>query len=175
MKKLTGMDFEMLSDSSAAVKLKDGRIMGTPAAKLSPLFAVKSPGIEIMGTYPNGKVGLAAARTGKALTVFSGAWQLDNAFIREILDKAGIFRYIESDDPFEANTKLLVLHARRAGMKTIRLPQKTNVLDVFSAKIIARNTDHFESSFNLHETKQFYCGDDADVLLEKIKSVLKKY
>jgi hypothetical protein len=175
MKKLTGLDFEMLSNSTAAVKLKNGRVMGTPMAKISPLFAVTSPGAEIMGTYPDGKAGLAAARTGKALTVFSGVWQLDKYFIRKMLDKAGVFRYIDSDDPFEANTKLLVLHARRAGMKTIRLPQKTNVLDVFSAKIIARNTDHFESSFNLHETKQFYCGDDADVLLEKIKSVLKKY
>ena len=92
-----------------------------------------------------------------------------------MLDKAGVFRYIDSDDPFEANTKLLVLHARRAGKKTIRLPRKTIVLDIFAAKIIARNTDKFESRFDLHETKQFYCGDDADVLLEKIQSVLKKY
>ena len=149
--------------------------MGTPAAQINPLFAVKNKNVQILGTYSNGKTGLAAVKTQKALTVFSGAWQLDTLFIREMLDKAGVFRYIDSDDPFEANTKLLVLHARRAGKKTIRLPRKTNVLDIFAAKIIARNTDKFESSFNLHETKQFYCGDDAEVLLEKIKSVLKKY
>lgn len=175
MKKLTGLDFEMLSNSTASVKLKNGRVMGTPAAKISPLFAVKSKNAKILGTYPNGKTGLAAIRTGKSLTVFSGVWQLDKFFIREMLDKAGVFRYIDSDDPFEANTKLLVLHARRAGKKTIRLPRKTNVLDIFAAKIIARNTDKFESRFELHETKQFYCGDDAGVLLEKIESVLKKY
>ena len=175
MKNLTGMDFEMLSNTSAAVKLKDGRIMGTPAAQINPLFAVKNKNVQILGTYSNGKTGLAAVKTQKALTVFSGAWQLDTLFIREMLDKAGVFRYIDSDDPFEANTKLLVLHARRAGKKTIRLPRKTNVLDIFAAKIIARNTDKFESSFNLHETKQFYCGDDAGILLEKIQSVLKKY
>ena len=174
MKSLTGLDFEVLTNTSAAVKLKDGRIMGTPAAKINPLFAVKNKNAQIMGTYPNGKTGIAAVKTGKALTIYSGAWQLDTLFIRKILDKAGVFRYIDSDDPLDANNRLIVLHARRNGKKMVKLPVKTDVLDIFAQKIIARKRNHFESDFNLHETKLFYCGDDAESLLTKLKSTLNK-
>ena len=168
MKQLTGLDFEMLFNTAPAVKLKDGRLMGTPDVKISPVFAVKTPGAEILGTYDNGKIGVAAVKTGKALTVFSGPWQLDKNFIAEILKRAGVFRYITSDDPSDANTRLFVLHARYSGRKHVRLPRRTTVLDVFAKKIIARNADCFETVLNLHETKWFYLGEDADTLLKKI-------
>ena len=172
MRELTGMDFEKTaSNVSASVKLPDGRIMGSVAARVSPMFTVRARGAELLGTYDDGETGLAAVRTGKALSVFSGAWQLDIPFIADMLRRAGVFRYIDTDDPIEACDRLVVLHARRAGRKKIRLPRPSCVLDVFAGKIIARNASAFESDFELHETKWFYCGDNAEKLLQKLEKI----
>lgn len=69
----------------------------------------------------------------------------------------------------EANEALVTLHARFPGKKSIQLPQKTTVLDVFNQKIIARNTDKFEFNAPLHTSWLFYYGNDADQLLKKLK------
>lgn len=175
MKKLTGFTFEKMdSPIIPAVKLKDGRTMGTPSAKVTPMFAVKTPGVEVLGTYENDKVGIAAMKTGKALSVFSGAWQLDIPFMVDMMNQAGVYRYAQGTDPMECNDSLVVIHARFPGKKIIDLPRKTNVLDVFAGKIIAYKTNRIESDFALHETKFFYYGDDADELLQKLSSLRRK-
>ncbi|MBQ9502053.1 MAG: hypothetical protein IJU70_07860 [Lentisphaeria bacterium] len=172
MRELTGMSFEKTASGvSASVRLADGRIMGSAAAKVTPMFTVSDAGAEVLGVYDNGETGLAAVRTGKALSVFSGAWQLDLPFISEMLRRAKVFRCTETDDPVEACDRLVVLHARRPGKKRISLPRKSCVLDVFAGKIIARNASSFESDFDLHETKWFYCGEDAEELLQKLSKI----
>ena len=168
MKELTGMEFSRIdSGIPAAVIRKDGSVFGTPAANVTPMFAVSTPGVEVLGKYKNGQTGAAAMKTGKALTVFSGAWQLDMKFITELLDRAGIYRFIKTLDPFEANDSLLVLHARYPGKKVISLPRKTDVLDIMSGEII-RKSDRIEFDAELHETRCFYYGNDAEALGRKI-------
>ena len=169
MKKLTGMDFALIdSGIPAAVTLNNGKILGTPAATAAPMFAVTSPQAEILGKYSTGQTGIAALKTGKALTIFSGVWQLDMEFISDILKRAKVFRYSETLDPFEANDSFVMLHARYPGRKVIRLPRKADVLDVFSGKIIKRNTDVFEYDSELHETRCFYYGGKVEELQEKL-------
>jgi len=168
MKELTGMEFSRIdSGIPAAVIRKDGSVFGTPAANVTPMFAVSTPGVEVLGKYKNGQTGAAAMKTGKALTVFSGAWQLDMKFISDILDRAGIYRFSKTLDPFEANDSLLMLHARYPGKKTITLPRKTDVLDIMSGEIM-RDCKQIEFDAELHETRCFYYGDDAGKLKEKI-------
>ena len=172
MKKLTGFDFrEEAQDILPAVTLADGRLMGTPSLRVKPVFSVVTDGAEVIGKYENGNIGAAALKTGNALSVFCGAWQLDMPFINEIAKRAGVFRYTESDDPFEANDSFIVLHARSGGRKTVRLPRKCDVLDIYENKIIARNTDCFEFEIGIHETKSFYYADDADLLLKKLQAL----
>ena len=111
---------------------------------------------------------MAAVKTGKALSIFSGVWQLDMKFISDILNRAKVFRYSQSFDPFEANDSLLMLHARYPGKKVITLPRKTDVLNIISGEIL-RNTNQIEFNTELHETSCFYYGDDAEKLQGKLK------
>ena len=93
------------------------------------------------------------------------------AFLQDIARRAGIKLYSQSNDPLEANDNLIAMHARSAGTKTVVLNRKCDILDVFNRQIIARNTDKFTFSAKLHESRLFYCGDDADELLKKIKDI----
>ena len=104
----------------------------------------------------------------KALSIFSGVWQLDMKFINDMLNRAGVFRYSQTSDPFEANDSLLMLHARYPGKKVITLPRKTDVLNIISGEML-RNTDRIEFDAGLHETNCFYYGDDAEKLRDKLK------
>lgn len=173
MKELTGISFVQLKKpSEAVVKFADGRLMGTPSAKITPMFAVVEQGAEILGRYPDSQVGAAAIQTGPSRSIFCGAWQLDLPFINDLMDQTGIFRYSRSGDPLDANDSLVVIHARSAGEKNISLPRKTDVLDIYEKRIVGRNTDRIQCVMNLHETKSFYYGDDADVLLKKLMNQL---
>ena len=172
MKRLTGFDFKReAKEMLPVVTLEDGMKMGTPSMRVKPLFSVANANAQCLGKYENGAVGAAMMQTGKATSIFTGAWQLERDFILKIMKQAGIFRYTDSEDPMEANDAFVVLHARYAEEKVIRLPRKTNVLDIYEKKIVARNVDQFKFNIGLHETRNFYCADDADELLEKLKKL----
>ena len=73
--------------------------------------------------------------------------------------------FCDSLDVLDANERFVVLHARNAGEKTIRLPRKTTVADVFSRRIVARDVSEFSFAAPLHSTFLFYYGEDAEELL----------
>lgn len=172
MKALTGLDFKKAPQiMQPALTMNDGRKMGVVSARMAPLFAVATPGVEVLGRYEDDSVGAAAYQTDRAVTVFCGVWRPDMAFLQDIARRAGIKLYSQSNDPLEANENLIAMHARSAGTKTVVLNRKCDILDVFNRQIIARNTDKFTFSAKLHESLLFYCGDDADELLKKIKDI----
>ena len=103
------------------------------------------------------------------MSVFSGAWQLDVPFIAGLERKAGVHVYCDSGDPVEANDRLFTLHARSPGVKTVRLPRRATVLDVFARRIVARDADSFAFPAELHSTHLFYFGEDAESLLKDLK------
>ena len=71
-------------------------------------------------------------------------------------------------DVFEANERFLSFHARNAGKKTIRLPCKTTVIDVFNRALVAKDVDTFTFEAPLHSTRLFYFADDAEELLRNL-------
>ncbi len=173
MKDLTGIDFAKAPAPMLAGVTKDGeggRFMGMPAPQVSPLFYPTAPD-RVLGRYSDGNPGLAEIRQGKSTAIFYGGWQMDQTFIRDVVKKAGVFVYCDSNDPTEANERLFTLHARYAGAKTVRLPRRTTVLDVFGRRIVARDADRFTFDARLHATYLFYLSDDADALLEKLRKI----
>ncbi len=168
MKALTGIEFERISEPTVAgVKMKeDGRWMGMPGAQVAQTFAPVSAD-EVLGTYANGKPGLTVTKVGNAPSYFSGTWQLDLPFIRSVVRKAGVHVYCDSGDPVEANDALFTLHARTAGVKTVRLPRRTTVVDMVNRRVVARDADEFSFVAALHSTHLFYYGDDAEEFLRR--------
>ena len=169
MASLTGMRFGRIPGKVAAeLKMSDGRKMGVAGNAFEPLFRCVSEGAEILGRYANGDAGAGAVKTGEATSVFCGTWRPDVKFLAEIARSAGVHLFSDTDDAVEANDRLVSLHARRAGTKTIRLPRRTDVVDVFARKVVARNVDSFSFDAALHSSHLFYYGEDAESLLRKI-------
>ena len=171
MEELTGIAFgRAQKPMPAGVTMEDdGRYMGLPDELVSPLFVPKGQ-CKVLGRYADGSPGLAMFRQGTSKVLFYGGWQTDQKFIRSVLKEAGVFVYSDSNDPVEANERLFTLHARYAGRKRVRLPRKTDVLDVFGRRVVARNADAFAFNAELHQTYLFYLDNDADDFLKILES-----
>ena len=169
MKALTGMDFIRCEGRfNPELTLADGSKTGAVTPGVEPLFAVARPD-EVLGRYANGEVGFAAVKTGRASSVFCGTYCLETPILRRIAKSAGVFLFSDSCDALEANERFVTLHVRRAGSKTIRLPRKTDVIDVFSRRIVAKGTDAFTFEAPLHSSWLFYFADDAGELLKGLR------
>lgn len=180
MRRLTGMDFANVTGGGQPVAvMRDGRKLGpytysedenqNPAPlAITPLFTVVGAD-EVWGSYIDEKPAVALKKTGSATTVFSGTWQVDLPFLRQLLNLAGVRIVSDDGDPIEANDRLVTLHARSSGRKTIRLPHKADVLDVYARKVIAEDVSSFSFDATLHSTHLFYYGADARELLRKLE------
>ena len=164
MKALTGADFGRVEGAiDPGVRMKDGTFAGVTRNPVAPVFFLKNPD-EVFGVYTNGLAGLAAVKTDSARTVFCGSHRVELPFLRRLAAEAGVFIYSDSTDPMEASNCFFTLHARFGGRKTVRLPRKTNVYDVFSRRVVAKNADVFSFDAPLFTSHLFYFGDDAESL-----------
>ena len=88
--------------------------------------------------------------------------------MQRLAHEAGVHIFGDALDIYEANERFLPVHARNAGTKTIRLPRRTDVVDVFNRKIVARDADAFTFEAPLHSTWLFYFADDAEAFLKTL-------
>lgn len=165
MKALTGLEFakrEGLSDPG--ITLEDGSRIGPVKSDAGLFFALKSAD-RVFGRYDNGDVAFGERRTGPSTSVFSSTHLPGAQVLKALAKSAGVHLYSETLDPVEANERFVTLHARTAGRKTIALPRKTDVVDVFNRRLVARGVSEFSFDAELHSSWLFYCADDAaDVL-----------
>ena len=76
--------------------------------------------------------------------------------LRNILQKAGVHLYIEGENPVFANQRLLAIHCKTGGEKTISLPRTaTKVVNVLTGKTIAQNANTFTFPFQTPDTALF--------------------
>lgn len=173
MKRLTRISFGLAAEPlmpAVTLRGEDKRLMGTKTTRVSPMFFVDDSEARSFGRYENGTTGLARKKTGEAVSIFCGVWNPDVPFLQKLFADAGVHIYSQEGDPLEANEHLVTIHARNSGKKTIVLPEKTDVLDIFQHKIIARNVREFSFDARLHCTHFFYYGLDADDLLRKLEA-----
>jgi len=167
MKAFTGLSFrEFAAPRTSLARRPDGRTVGS-GATYAPHFALTDAD-ETIATYDDGTCAVGLKRTGEALSVFSGVDYLNQDLIDEVYRRAGVHVYAASHDPVEANENLVTVYAHSAGRKTVRLPRKTAVVDVFARKLIAGSTDVVELDMPIHSTKLLYVGEDAAELLKSL-------
>ena len=173
MKALTGMEFKLCPDVvDPGVTLADGTRVGSltypkDGCPLAPIFAAVRPD-KVLGRYANGEAGLAETKTGKARTVFSGSYSMTGPLLQRIAREAGVHIFCDALDSVEANERFLSFHARNSGRKTIRLPRRTTVVDVFERKLVAKDVDSFSFDAPLHASRLFYYADDAEAFLKTL-------
>ncbi len=76
--------------------------------------------------------------------------------LREIAEEAGVHFYTKENVPVYANEKLVSVHVKNGGKKTITLPRKVKkVKELFTDKIVAEDTDKFDYNFSSPDTALF--------------------
>jgi len=80
-------------------------------------------------------------------SVYSPKPNVPAAVLRKLAREAGAHLYCETEEPLYANDRLIALHSITGGPRKVVLPKKCRrVTEVFSGRVVAENTDHFEDT-----------------------------
>ena len=82
---------------------------------------------------------------------------LDTEFIREYARKKGVHIYCDTRENLCAGGNIVSINARSAGRKTIHLPRKCRVEDIYSGEVVAENASEITLDMKAFETRTFLC------------------
>ena len=76
--------------------------------------------------------------------------------IREVCEKAGVHFYLDEMLPVFANERLISVHCKDGGVRTVRLPKKASkVVDLLTGEVVAKNTKSFKIEMASPDTKLY--------------------
>jgi hypothetical protein len=106
---------------------------------------------------PYGTEGPATVAMDGWTSVYAYAYEtMTPQALRDVLAQAGVHLYVEGVDPVYANERLLAVHCKEGGEKTISLPRPVGkVLDILSGTVVAENTASFPYVFQTPDTVLF--------------------
>jgi hypothetical protein len=135
---------------------------------LNPLYAVSDPQAIVVAEYvATGATSLATREhKGGWKSVFFGDPYLTTELLRGLYAYAGVALYDGQDDiVYAGGDGALTIHGLFTGQRTLTLPRKASVYDVFDNKIIATNTRSFRAFVRARTTRLFLWGDGRALAL----------
>ncbi|MCE9613602.1 MAG: hypothetical protein K8T26_04955 [Lentisphaerae bacterium] len=135
---------------------------------LSPTFYVTDPTARSLGdvVHAQGRCteGLAVKEFAKWKSVFCPVPAIPPDVLRGLARYAGVHLYSEAGDVMFAVKELLAVHTVSGGTRTFALPGKVGVVyDLFTRKVVARNTRRFTVRLPKVSTSMWYVGPAAKV------------
>lgn len=133
---------------------------GASAGKGGALAVLENPrGLSLGRIEGADHVGLAVMEEPRGLTVFSSVPRLPASLLRAIAKKAGVHLYIDTEDIVWACRDLLAVSVHEGGARTVRLPRRCRVVDLWTEQTLSQNSAVFEVNipakatglFRLHE------------------------
>ncbi len=133
---------------------------------LSPTFYVQDPDARVLGNvvHAQGRCaeGLAVKEFARWRSVFCATPNMPPAVLRGVARYAGVHLYGEAGDVLYAGRELLAVHTVGGGARTFQLPRKAGVvMDLFTRKVVARNTRRFTVKLPKVSTTMWYTGPAA--------------
>lgn len=108
---------------------------------VQPMVWVDDPEALILGQVA-GRNALAVKKMKNWTSVYS-VMPFTQEMLDGLCDFAGVHRYLSSGDVLTANRGFVALHTASAGDKTIALPGKYDVRELYSGKIMGKNISRF--------------------------------
>jgi hypothetical protein len=109
----------------------------------------------VLGVLPDGKPGLVVKEEKGWTSVFSSAPLLPAALMRNIVQLGGVHTYIDTEDVVWASKSLVAVCVKEAGKRTVRLPEKADVRDLYSGEVVGNGVKSFEADFPDRATRVF--------------------
>lgn len=108
---------------------------------VGPFVYVEDPSAEILGTAA-GKPALAVKSFQDWKSVYT-LMPFNRQMIEGLYDFAGVHRYAKGGDVISLNKSYMMLHASSAGDKTFYLKKPSDIIEVFSGKVLGKNVSTF--------------------------------
>ncbi len=149
------------SEGPLAVKMSAGAMPGVggleyaAGVKARGYFVPKGASGKILGTLPGGEPGLVMAERDGHTVFWSAGPALPAKLLRAAAARAGVHRYIETEDVVWAAKETLAVNVDREGKRTIRLRRPAKVTDVYSGATIADHAESFDAEFGAGGTRLF--------------------
>lgn len=151
LSELVGMKATKVAPGTLQLAFPEGAKYGGDYA-VETRFAVADPAAETLADYADGTAG-AVARKGSSY--FYGGALVQPEFLREVARRQGVHIYLDTNDNLYAGAHLLSVHAVAKGEKSIRLPRKCTVEDVYSGETLGVSIDAFTVPMEAMETRVF--------------------
>ena len=100
-------------------------------------------------------------------SIFVGAPNIPSNVLRNIAKYAGVHIYSDDDDVVYANNNFLAIHTNHAGKRTIRLPRRCSVYDVFEDRLVAEDVGEFVDDLPQYTTALYFIGDAEQLPVAK--------
>lgn len=100
-------------------------------------------------------------------SIFVGVPNVPSNVLRSIAKYAGVHVYSDYDDVVYANYNFLAVHTKHPGERTIRLPKKCDVYDLFKEEFVAKNANEFTVDLRQYETALYFLGDIKELYKNK--------
>lgn len=176
---LTGMNMKMLKSKvkleqelvnkaknpiTEKTSLKAIGLMNKPMQKgteqidsICPFIYPNDPGATTLAVNENnGKPAMAIKEFKDWTSIYAGFYPVEGELLRSIAKHSGVHIYSDNKkDVIYANKTYLALHSTALGKRTITLPQKSNIYDLFDNKLVAKNAKSFTIDLRKPETKLF--------------------
>jgi len=156
-----GMKMAEATPGNLRIRFADGSLAGQDYDVKTRFQVVDETAVPLAKYADNGKVAVAKTKTGK--TYFYGTTDLDHNFLQDVARSAGVFFFSDTKDNVFASKDIVSIHAAGGGRKTIHLPKVADVVEIYSGKVVARQTNTFQFDMKPFETKVFLYGKLEDI------------
>lgn len=123
--------------------------------KTQPVVYADDPQATVLGTLPDGKPGLVVKEHQGWTAIHSAAPLLPSSLLRRIAQHGGVHLYVDTEDVVWATRDLVAVSVKQPGARTIRLPRKAKVRDLYSGETIGVGIDRFQADFADRATRVF--------------------
>ncbi|MDD5598635.1 MAG: hypothetical protein PHV82_11875, partial [Victivallaceae bacterium] len=111
----------------------------------------------------SGKPGYAVKKFPGWTSVYVGSACIPANVLREIARFAGVHLYLENNEIVYHNRSFLAVHTNTGAERTIKLPSRSDVYDLFENKLIAEQVKEFPIFIPAKKTKLFYIGNRREL------------
>ncbi|GAF68936.1 unnamed protein product, partial [marine sediment metagenome] len=91
-------------------------------------------------------------------SLYSAAPNLPPGVLKEVARYAGVHIFSEWEDVLYADHNYVALHTVRAAVKTIRLPHRADIWEVYSNRRVGRDCTEFQDWMEAGSTHLYYYG-----------------
>ncbi|MFH1566784.1 MAG: hypothetical protein ABIL09_02215 [Gemmatimonadota bacterium] len=132
--------------------------------RLGPLFTVQDPEAVTLGTavINQGRCEpgfvLKEGPGGEWASLYSAAPNIPPGVLREVARYAQVHLFSESEDVLYANHSYVALHTVRGEVKTVHLPHRADVWEVYSNRQVGRHCTSFQDQMAAGSTHLYYYG-----------------